>query len=171
MHISFKIITFYFTLCCSTCFGHHCVYHQEFLIAAHAVSGHRVVLGQLFPPALFCCYCTGSVVSSSLVLFLLYWVSCFLQPWFGFTVLGQLLPPALICCYCTGSVVSSSLVLLLLYWVSWFLHPCSVFTEITTEQGWRKHMTQHHTVTRDCMCSNKKLLMMDTMVSETCRAA
>jgi hypothetical protein len=30
--------------------------------------------------------------------------------------------------------------------------------------------TQHHTVTRDCMCSNKKLLMMDTLVSETCRA-
>jgi hypothetical protein len=57
MHISFKIIKFYFTLCCSTCFGHHCVHHQELLIAAHAVSGHRVVLGRLFPPALFCCYC------------------------------------------------------------------------------------------------------------------
>jgi hypothetical protein len=38
MHISFKIIKFYFTLCCSTCFGHHCVHHQELLIAAHAVS-------------------------------------------------------------------------------------------------------------------------------------
>jgi hypothetical protein len=25
-------------------------------------------------------------------------------------------------------------------------------------------------VTRDCMCSPKKLLMMDTAVSETCRA-
>jgi hypothetical protein len=57
MHISFKIIKFYFTLCCSTCFRHHCVHHQELLIAAHAVSGHRVVLGRLFPPALFCCYC------------------------------------------------------------------------------------------------------------------
>jgi hypothetical protein len=43
MCISFKIIKFYFTLCCSTCFGHHCVHHQELLIAAHAVSGHRVV--------------------------------------------------------------------------------------------------------------------------------
>jgi hypothetical protein len=42
---------------------------------------------------------------------------------------------------------------------------------VTTEQGWRKQPTQHHTVTRDCMCSNKKLLMMGTMVSETCRAA
>jgi hypothetical protein len=41
----------------------------------------------------------------------------------------------------------------------------------TTEQGWRKQPTQHHTVTSDCMCSNKKLLMMDTLVSETCRAA
>jgi hypothetical protein len=55
MHISFKIIKFYFTLCRSTFFGHHCVHHQELLIAAHAVSGHRVVLGRLFPPALFCC--------------------------------------------------------------------------------------------------------------------
>jgi hypothetical protein len=35
---------------------------------------------------------------------------------------------------------------------------------VTTEQGWRKQPTQHHTVTRDCICSNKKLLMMDTMV-------
>jgi hypothetical protein len=34
MHISFKIIKFYFTLCCSTCFRHHCVHHQELLIAA-----------------------------------------------------------------------------------------------------------------------------------------
>jgi hypothetical protein len=50
MHTSFKIIKLYFTLCCSTCFGHHCVHHQELLIAAHAVSGHRVVLGRLFPP-------------------------------------------------------------------------------------------------------------------------
>jgi hypothetical protein len=44
MHISFKIIKFYFTLCCSTCF---CVHHQELLIAAHAVCGHRVVLGRV----------------------------------------------------------------------------------------------------------------------------
>jgi hypothetical protein len=57
MHISFKIIKFYFTLRCSTCFGHHRVHHQELLIAALAVSGHRVVLGRLFPPALFCSYC------------------------------------------------------------------------------------------------------------------
>jgi hypothetical protein len=53
MHISFKIVKFYFTLCCSTCFRHHCAHHKELLIAAHAVSGHRVVLGRLFPPALF----------------------------------------------------------------------------------------------------------------------
>jgi hypothetical protein len=76
MNISFKIIKFYFTLCCSTCFGHHCVHHQELLSAA-----------------------------------------------------------------------------------------------VTTEQGWRKQPTQHHKVTRDCMCSNQKLLIMDTMVPETCRAA
>jgi hypothetical protein len=56
MHISFNIIKFYFALCCSTCFGHHCVHHQGLLIAAHAVSGHRVVLGRLVPPALLCYY-------------------------------------------------------------------------------------------------------------------
>jgi hypothetical protein len=60
MHISFKIIKFYFTLRRSTCFGHHCVHHQELPTAAHAVSGHRVVLCRLFPPALFCCYCNNS---------------------------------------------------------------------------------------------------------------
>jgi hypothetical protein len=38
---------------------------------------------------------------------------------------------------------------------------------IVTEQGWGKQRTQNHTVTRDCMCSNKKLLMMDIVVSET----
>jgi hypothetical protein len=43
-------------------------------------------------------------------------------------------------------------------WVGCFLQPCSV-------------VTRHHTVTRDCMNSNKKLLMMDTVVSETCQAA
>jgi hypothetical protein len=79
MHISFKIITFYFTLCCSTCFGQHCVHYQELLIAAHVVSGHRVMLGQLFPPAMFCCYSSGHHV-----------------------VLGRLFPPALFCCYSSG---------------------------------------------------------------------
>jgi hypothetical protein len=34
MHISFKIIKFYFTLRCSTCFGHHSVHHQELPTAA-----------------------------------------------------------------------------------------------------------------------------------------
>jgi hypothetical protein len=38
---------------------------QELLIATHAVSGHRVVLGRLFPPALFCCYCCFRVRESS----------------------------------------------------------------------------------------------------------
>jgi hypothetical protein len=40
MHISFKIIKFYFTLRCSTCFGKHCVHHQELPTTAHAASGH-----------------------------------------------------------------------------------------------------------------------------------
>jgi hypothetical protein len=61
MHISFKIIEkFILLLFCSTCFGHLCVHHQELLIAAHAVSGHRVVLGRLFPPAMLCYYCRES---------------------------------------------------------------------------------------------------------------
>jgi hypothetical protein len=52
MHISFKNHkNFILLLLCSTRFGHHCVHHQELFIAAHAVSGHRVVLGRLFPPA------------------------------------------------------------------------------------------------------------------------
>jgi hypothetical protein len=40
---------------------------------------------------------------------------------------------------------------------------------VTTEQGWRTQPTQHHTVTRGCMCCGGRLLMMDTTVSETCR--
>jgi hypothetical protein len=36
-------------------------------------------------------------------------------------------------------------------------------TAVTTEEGWRTQPTQHHTVTRGCMCSRGKLLMMDTM--------
>jgi hypothetical protein len=49
-------------------------------------------------------------------------------------------------------------------WVGCFLQPCSVVTAafacyskaaVATEQGWRKQPIQHHTVTRDCMCSNK----------------
>jgi hypothetical protein len=43
-------------------------------------------------------------------------------------------------------------------------------TAVTTEQGWRTQTSQHHTVTRGCMCSGRRLLMMDTVVSETCRA-
>jgi hypothetical protein len=41
---------------------------------------------------------------------------------------------------------------------------------LRTEQGWKKHRNQHHTVTSDCMYSNRKLLMMGTVVPETCRA-
>jgi hypothetical protein len=53
MHICFKIVKFYFTLRCSTCFGHHCVHHQELPTTAHAASGYREVLCWLRPPALF----------------------------------------------------------------------------------------------------------------------
>jgi hypothetical protein len=43
----------YLLVHCSTCFGYLCAHHQELPIAAHAVSGHRVVLVPMFPPALF----------------------------------------------------------------------------------------------------------------------
>jgi hypothetical protein len=46
------------------------------------------------------------------------------------------------------------------------LQPCSV----PTEQGWRTQPTQNHTVTRGCMCGGGRLLMMDSVVSETYRA-
>jgi hypothetical protein len=39
---------------------------------------------------------------------------------------------------------------------------------VTTEEGWRTQPKLHHTVTRGCMCSSGKLLMMDTVVSKTC---
>jgi hypothetical protein len=43
MHLSFKNIKFYFTLRCSTCFGHHCVHHQELPSTAHAASDSSAV--------------------------------------------------------------------------------------------------------------------------------
>jgi hypothetical protein len=53
--------------------------------------------------------------------------------------------------------------------------PCGVVSvasssPVTTELGWRTQPKLHHTVTRGCMCSGGKLLMMDTVVSETCWA-
>jgi hypothetical protein len=63
MHICFKIIKFYYTLRCSTCFGHYCVHHQEPTTTAHAASAYRVVLCWLRPPALFCCYCRKAVTT------------------------------------------------------------------------------------------------------------
>jgi hypothetical protein len=63
MHICFQIITFYYTLRCSSCFGRYCVHHQEPSTTAHAASGYRVVLCWLCPPALFCCYCLSAVTT------------------------------------------------------------------------------------------------------------
>jgi hypothetical protein len=61
MHICFKIIKFYFTLRCSTCFGG--VHHQEPPTTAPTASGYSVVLCWLRPPALFCCYCHKAVTT------------------------------------------------------------------------------------------------------------
>jgi hypothetical protein len=62
-------------------------------------------------------------------------------------------------------VASSSPVLLIQQY-----QQSTVDTAVSTEQGWRTQPTQHHMVTRGCMCSGGRLLMMDTAVSETCRA-
>jgi hypothetical protein len=52
-----KIIVFLFR---STCFGHSCAHYQEPPNSAHTASSHRVSLGWLYPPALFCHYCRDS---------------------------------------------------------------------------------------------------------------
>jgi len=51
---------------------------------------------------------------------------------------------------------------------------CSLWSRVvvvivTTQQDWRTQRTKHHTGP-ETACAAKKLLMMDTMVSETCRA-
>ena len=89
MYFVLKILNFFylFTLFRSTCFGHHCVHHQELLS------------------------CTCSLWSRA--------------------VLGSLCPPV--------------------------------------QQDWRTQRTKHHTGP-ETACAAEKLLMMDTVVSETCRA-
>src|SRR5215475_5448823 len=49
------------------------------------------------------------------------------------------------------------------------LQSCCVVTAVTTQQDWRTQRTKHHTG-RETACAAEKLLMMDTVVSETCRA-
>jgi len=51
------------------------------------------------------------------------------------------------------------------------LQSCCVVTAVavTTQQDWRTQRTKHHTGP-ETACDAKKLLMMDTVVSETCRA-
>ena len=41
--------------------------------------------------------------------------------------------------------------------------------KVTTQQDWRTQRTKHHTGP-ETACAAEKLLMMGTMVSETCRA-
>jgi hypothetical protein len=78
--------------------------------------------------------------------------------YFSFILLDMFHTPLL-------SIISSFLLLHMQSLVTvWFCVGCFL------QQGWRKQHAQNHTVTRDCMCSNKKLLMMDTVVSETCQA-
>ena len=54
MYFVLKILKMLFTLFRSTCFGRHCVYHQELLSCACSLWS-RVVLGSLCPPVLLCC--------------------------------------------------------------------------------------------------------------------
>ena len=96
MYFVLKILKILFTLFPSTCFGCHCVHHQE-LLSCTCSLWSRVVLGSLCPPALLCC------------------------------------------------------------------------NTVTTQQDWRTQRTKHHTGP-ETACAAEKLLMMDTMVSETCTA-
>jgi hypothetical protein len=126
MHICFKIVKFYYNLCCSTCFGHCCVHHQEPSTSAHAASGYRVVwccVGCVLQPC--------SVVSNIIIKFLLHSTLLYM-----FRTLLCPSSGAFYHCTCSlwlpcgvVSVASSSSVLLLL----------------TTEQGCRTQPTQHHT--------------------------
>ena len=56
MYFVLKILKILFTLFRSTCFGHHCVHHQE-LLSCTCSLWSRVVLGSLCPPVLLCCNC------------------------------------------------------------------------------------------------------------------
>ena len=51
MYFVLKILKIVFTLFSSTCFGHHCVHHQELLSCIRSLWS-RVVLGSLYPPVL-----------------------------------------------------------------------------------------------------------------------
>ena len=53
--------------------------------------------------------------------------------------------------------------------VSCVLQSCCVVPAVTTQQDWRTQRTKHHTGP-ETACAAEKLLMMDTTVSETCRA-
>jgi len=54
MYFVLKILKILFTLFRSTCFGHHCVHHQELLSCTCSLRS-RVVLGSLCPTVLLCC--------------------------------------------------------------------------------------------------------------------
>ena len=56
------------------------------------------------------------------------------------------------------------------YLVRCVLQSCCVVTAaVTTQQDWRIQRTKHHTGPENA-CAAEKLLMMDTVMSETCRA-
>ena len=55
------------------------------------------------------------------------------------------------------------------YLVRCVLQSCYVVTAVTTQQNWRTQRTKHHTGP-ETACAAEKLLMMEAMLSETCRA-
>ena len=57
MYFVLKILKIVFTLFSSTCFGHHCVHHQE-LLSCTCSLWSCVVLGSLCPPVLLCYNCS-----------------------------------------------------------------------------------------------------------------
>ena len=54
MYFVLKFLKFYLHYSRSTCFGHHCVHHQE-LLSCTCSLWSRVVLGSLCPPVLLYC--------------------------------------------------------------------------------------------------------------------
>jgi len=60
MYFALKILKILSTLFSSTCFGHHCVHHQE-LFSCTCSLWSRVVLGSLCPPVLLCCNCSYNI--------------------------------------------------------------------------------------------------------------
>ena len=102
-------------------------------------------------------------------------LSCTCSLW-SRVVLISLCPPVLLCCNCTVPIIRSFSAAHAVSGPVWclvrcVLQSCCVVTAsaVTTQQDWRTKRTKHHTGP-ETACAAEKLLMMSTVVSETCRA-